>query len=167
MNDVGAAQLAAELGASSADHLARVSDAGLQALAASATVAVLLPGSALCVGYDPPSGRRAIDAGVAVALGTDHNPGTSPIEGMATAIALGAYMCGLTPAEAITAATVNSAYALGRGSIAGTLEPGKRADLLELDTDDERDVVYQMGRWLVRRVWASGRLVAGRALEST
>lgn len=165
LNDVGAAAFAARLGARSADHLAHASLAGLRALARSGTVAVLLPGSAFFVGYAPPDARRFIAQRVAVALATDHNPGTSPLEGMPTAIALGVTLCGLTPHEAIVAATANAAHALGRGTKAGALVEGRRADIVILETDDERDLAYRLGAPLVREVYASGKRVAGGSEE--
>jgi len=97
---------------------------------------------------------------VPVALASDHNPGTSPLEGMPTAIALGVTLCGLTPHEAIVAATINAAHALGRGGRVGALMPGRRADIVVLDTDDERELAYRMGAPLIAEVYASGRRVA-------
>ena len=108
MSDTGGAALAARLDARSADHVVRASTEGLRALERSGTVAVLLPGSSLFVGYQPPDAKRLIAHRVPVALGTDHNPGTSPLEGMPTAIALAVALCGLTPHEAIVAATANA-----------------------------------------------------------
>ena len=162
LNDVGGAAWAARLGARSADHVANASADGLRALAKAGTVAVLLPGSAFFVGYTPPEARRFITARVPVAIATDHNPGTSPLEGMPSAIAMAAVLCGLTPQEAIVAATVNAAHALGRGDRTGALVEGRRADIVVLDTDDERDLAYRLGAPLVREVYASGRRVAER-----
>ncbi|MFN2519481.1 MAG: imidazolonepropionase [Candidatus Limnocylindria bacterium] len=159
--DTGAAAFAARQGARSADHLAHVSADGLHALArAGRTVAVLLPGSAFFTHYDPPDGRRFIGARVPVALGTDHNPGTSPVVGMPAAIVLGVNLCGLTPHEAIVAATINAAHALGRGTRTGAIVEGRRADLVMLETDDERDLAYELGAPLVREVYAAGKRVA-------
>jgi imidazolonepropionase len=160
LHDVGAAALAARLDARSADHVARASAEGLRAMERAGTVAVLLPGSALFVGYPPPDGRRFVAHRVPVAIGTDHNPGTSPLEGMPTAIALAVTMSGLTPHEAIVAATVNAAHALGRGKRAGALVEGRRADIVVLDTDDERELAYRLGARLVRAVYAAGTRVA-------
>lgn len=162
LNDVGGAAWAARLGARSADHVANASAEGLRALAKAGTVAVLLPGSAFFVGYPPPDARRFIAARVPVAVATDHNPGTSPLEGMPSAVAMAVVLCGLTPQEAIVAATVNAAHALGRGERCGVLVEGRRADIVVLETDDERDLAYRLGSPLVREVYASGRLVAGR-----
>src|SRR6266540_7213981 len=115
LNDVGATAYAARAHARSADHVANASAEGLRALARAAIPAVLLPGSAFFVGYPPPDARRFLAADVPIAVATDHNPGTSPLEGMPTAIALGVVLCGLTPHQAIVAATINGAHALGRG----------------------------------------------------
>jgi imidazolonepropionase len=161
LNDVGGAAFAARVEARSADHLARASTDGLRALERSGTVAVLLPGSALFVGYPPPDGRRFVAHRVPIAIGTDHNPGTSPLEGMPAAIALAVTLCGLTPHEAIVAATINAAHALGRGKRTGALVEGRRADIVVLDTDDERELAYRLGARLVRSVYANGRSVMG------
>ncbi len=163
LNDVGGAGFAARIEARSADHVSRASADGLRAMERAATVAVLLPGSALFVGYPPPDGRRFVARRVPVALGTDHNPGTSPLEGMPTAIALGVTLCGLTPHEAIVAATANAAHALGRGARTGALVEGRRADVLVLDTDDERELAYRLGVPLMRSVYANGRRVSQTA----
>ena len=160
LNDVGGAAFAARHEARSADHVARASAEGLRALERAGTVAVLLPGSSLFVGYPPPDGRRFVAHRVPVAIGTDHNPGTSPLEGMPTAIALAVTLCGLTPHEAIVAATANAAHALGRGKRAGSLVEGRRADIVLLETDDERDLAYRLGVRLVRSVYANGERVA-------
>ncbi|HET8569499.1 MAG TPA: imidazolonepropionase [Candidatus Limnocylindria bacterium] len=161
LNDVGGAAFAARLGARSADHLANASPEGLRALAKAGTIAVLLPGSAFFVGYAPPDARRFVAARVPVAIATDHNPGTSPLEGMPTAIAMACVLSGLSPHEAIVAATVNAAHALGRGERTGALVEGRRADIAVLETDDERDLAYRLGARLVREVYAAGRRVAG------
>ena len=94
-----------------------------------------------------------------VAIATDHNPGTSPLEGMPTVIALGVGLCGLTPHQAIVAATINAAHALGRGARTGALVKGRRADIVMLDTGDERELAYRLGARLVAQVYAAGRLI--------
>jgi imidazolonepropionase len=160
LNDVGATAFAARMKARSADHVANASAEGLRALARAAIPAVLLPGSAFFVGYAPPDARRFLAADVPIAIATDHNPGTSPLEGMPTAISLGVVLCGLTPHEAIVAATINGAHALGRGGRTGALVKGRRADVVVLDTDDERELAYRLGAPIVREVYASGRRVA-------
>ena len=160
LNDVGGAAFAARIEARSADHVSRASNDGLRALERSGTVAVLLPGSALFVGYPPPDARRFVAHRVPIAIGTDHNPGTSPMEGMPAAIALAVTLCGMSPHEAIVAATANAAHALGRGKRAGALLEGRRADLVVLDTDDERELAYRLGARLVLQVYANGARVA-------
>ena len=161
LHDVNAAAFAARLHARSADHLANVSADGLRVLARMATtVAVLLPGSAFFVGYAAPDAKRFLAARVPIAIATDHNPGTSPLEGMPAAIALAVTLGGLTPHEAIVAATINAAHALGRASRCGALVAGRRADLVILETDDERDLCYRLGAPLVREVYAAGKRVA-------
>jgi imidazolonepropionase len=161
LNDVGATAFAARLKARSADHVANASADGLKALARAGIPAVLLPGSAFFVGYAAPDARRFLAAEVPVAIATDHNPGTSPLEGMPTAIALAVVLCGLTPHQAIVAATINAAHALGRGGRTGALVKGRRTDLVILDTEDERELAYRLGAPPVRAVYAGGRRVAG------
>ncbi len=160
LNDVGATEFAARIRARSADHVANASADGLRALARAGIPAVLLPGSAFFVGYAPPDARRFVAADVPVAVATDHNPGTSPLVGMPAAIALAVTLCGLTPHQAIVAATINAAHALGRGGRTGALVKGRRADILVLETDDERELAYALGAPLIGQVFAAGRLVA-------
>ena len=161
LNDVGATEFAARAKARSADHVANASSDGLRALARSGIPAVLLPGSAFFVGYTPPDARRFLAADVPVAIASDHNPGTSPLVGMPAAIALAVTLCGLTPHQAIVAATINGAHALGRGGRTGALVKGRRADVVVLGTDDERELAYGLGAPLVAAVYASGRLITG------
>jgi len=160
LNDVGATEFAARMKARSADHVANASADGLRALARNAIPAVLLPGSAFFVGYAPPDARRFLSADVPIALATDHNPGTSPLVGMPAAIALGVTLSGLSPHEAIVAATINAAHALGRGERTGALVKGRRGDLIVLRTDDERELAYALGAPLVSAVYAGGIAVA-------
>ena len=159
LNDVGATEFAARMKARSADHVANASADGLRALARAAIPAVLLPGSAFFVGYTAPDARRFVAADVPVAIATDHNPGTSPLVGIPAAIALAVTLCGLTPHQAIVAATINAAHALGRGERTGALVKGRRADIVVLRTDDERELAYSLGAPLVRDVFAAGRSV--------
>jgi len=161
LNDVGATAFAARMKARSADHVANASADGLRALARAGIPAVLLPGSAFFVGYAAPDAKRFLAADVPVAIATDHNPGTSPLSGMPTAIALAVVLCGLTPHEAIVAATINAAHALRRGERTGALVKGRRTDVVVLDTDDERELAYRLGAPPVRDVYAAGRRVAG------
>jgi len=158
----GGAALAARLGAESADHLIKIDQRGRDALAASDTVAVLLPGTVFTLGlasYAP--ARGMIDDGVAVALATDFNPGSSPILSVPLIMAIACTQMRLTPAEALTAATLNAAWALGRQGHAGSLSPGKRADFLLLDGDDYRLIPYRAGHNPVAAVYRGDELVAG------
>lgn len=157
---LGGAALAAELGATSADHLICTPEEELRLLAEAGTVAVLLPGTPFGLGeegYAP--ARRMIELGLPVALGTDLNPGTCWCESMQFIIALAARKMGMTAAEAIVASTLNAAYALGEGTEVGSLEVGKKADILILETSDYRDLAYRFGGNLVARVIKGGRSV--------
>ncbi|MBK9302800.1 MAG: imidazolonepropionase [bacterium] len=159
----GGAALAASLGADSADHLIRIDAAGIAALAGSSTVAVLLPGTVFSLGlraYAP--ARAMIEAGVAVALATDFNPGSCPIASVPLIQAIACTQMRLTPAEALAACTVNAAWALGLQDEVGSLAPGRAADFLVLDVDDYRLVPYHAGRNPVREVWRDGRRLVSR-----
>ncbi len=157
----GAAELAAELGAASADHLSAISDAGVAALADSPTIGVLLPGTTFSCRIPPANARRLVDAGVAVALATDLNPGSCGVEAMGVVLGLACLHLGLLPSEAFVAATVNAAFALDRADRIGSLAPGKQADLLILDVPDYRAVPQRFGTNPVRTVIKSGRRVVG------
>ena len=153
----GGAELAAELGALSADHLAAVSEAGVRALAASGTVAVLLPATMVFLGRKTQApARRLLDAGAAVALATDFNPGSSPTVSLPLVMALGVSQLGLRHTEALTAVTVNAAAALGLAGERGQLAPGFAADLVVAAVDDWREVAYWMGANVVSAVWTGG-----------
>lgn len=158
---LGGAQLAAEVGAISADHLEHAEDDDLTALRDAGTVAVLLPGAAFML-RDPrrAQARRMVELGVPVALGSDFNPGSCPIWSMPLVIGLACVDLGLTPAEAITAATINAAHAIGLGATHGSLEPGKRGDLVVLDAPSHRYIPYFFGAPLVHTVVLGGRVVA-------
>jgi len=157
---LGGTRLAVELGAASADHLVVTPPEEVAALAASDTVAVFLPGTpfGLATGHYADA-RAFIEAGAAVALATDLNPGTSPCPSMQFIIALACRYMRMTPAEAVAAATVNAAHALRRGDAVGSLETDKQGDLLILDTDDYRELAYQFGGNLVWTVVKAGRVV--------
>ncbi|MBI4261081.1 MAG: imidazolonepropionase [Actinobacteria bacterium] len=155
----GAAEAAAALGARSADHLNHAGTAGVAALARADTVAVLLPASTFSLRAGAPPARDLVDSGAAVALATDFNPGTSPVLSMPEALAMACTLYGLTPAEALVAATANAAIVLGQGDRLGTLEPGKRADLVLLDVEDVREVPYRPGHNPVVEVVVGGRSV--------
>lgn len=137
---------AALMGAKSADHLDNMSQSDIRNLARTKTVAVLLPASNfnLATRHYPPA-RRLIEAGAAVALATDFNPGTSPTLNMQFVLALACTQMRMTPAEAIVAATLNAAYSLGRAARLGSFEPGKQADLAVMDVDDYRKIPYYFG----------------------
>jgi imidazolonepropionase len=142
----GAARLAVELGATSVDHLEHASADDIRALAQSNTIATLLPGSVFHLGlrtYAP--ARALIEAGAAVALATDFNPGTSPTYSMQMVLSLACTEMRMSPAEAISAATINGAHALGLAATVGSLEPGKQADLLILNVSDYRELPYYFG----------------------
>src|SRR5215208_6870166 len=142
----GGAKLAAELGTVTADHLEHTDAAGIEALRQSGVQPVLLPGSVYALGSSHyPAAREMIDAGLAVVLATDFNPGSSPTPSMTMILSLAATHMKMTPAEAITAATINAAYSLNRGDKLGSLEPGKIADFVIHDCEDYRDLVYFFG----------------------
>lgn len=142
----GAAQLACELGAASADHLEQATAEDVAALARSETVATLLPGSVFHLGLDRYApARELIDNGAAVALASDFNPGTSPTYSMQMVLSLACTYMRMTPAEAISAATINGAHALGLARHAGSLEPGKQADVAIFNAGDYREIPYYFG----------------------
>lgn len=160
--DSGGARLAAELGALSADHLIAVSDAGIEALAASGVTAVLLPGTSFFLmkhHYAP--ARRLVEAGVPVALATDCNPGSSHTESMPMILVLAVFELGLSIEEALTAATLNAACCLGLGEEIGSIEIGKRADLVLLEAPNVLHLAYHYGINPVTAVVKNGRLVTG------
>jgi len=159
LSRVGAAALAAEIGALSADHLDHASDEDLVALRTAGTVAVLLPGVSLAMRTPFPDGRRIWDAGVTVALATDCNPGTAWVETMPFVIALACLEMGLTPAQAVWAATRGGALALGE-TAAGRLHPGARGDLVVLDAPGHLHLPYRPDGRLVWRVIKDGAVVA-------
>ena len=142
----GGARLAAELGTITADHLENTDAAGIAALKSAGVQPVLLPGSVYALGSSRyPAAREMIDAGLAVVLATDFNPGSSPTPSMPMILSLAATHMKRTPAESITAATINAAYSLNRGVELGSLEPGKLADIVVHDCDDYRELAYFFG----------------------
>jgi imidazolonepropionase len=157
--DDGAAALAADLGAASADHLEYVAEASIPRLAAAGTAAVLLPAAQFFLMDDrKPPVRRLIEGGVSVVLATDFNPGSCPTEAMGAALEFGCLSFRLTVDEAITAATLNAAASLGLASETGSLEPGKRADLVVHAVPNRYHLVYRFGVRRVRAVVAGGRI---------
>jgi imidazolonepropionase len=158
----GAVALAIELGARSIDHLEATGPDGVAALAASTVAAVLLPASALFLGRPMPPGRALVDAGAAVALATDFNPGSAFCESLPLVCSLAATQVGLTPAEALGACTVNAAWILGRDGRRGRLAPGFAADLVLLDAPDWRYLAYHLGGDLVAATVVGGEVVYSR-----
>jgi imidazolonepropionase len=164
----GGAELAAEMGCLSADHLAAPSDAGIEALARSAAggrpvVATLLPATSWFLGkHHFAPARRFIDAGVPVALATDLNPGTSPTVALPLVMSIACLEMGLTPAEALCGVTINAAYSLGMGDTIGSIEPGKQADLVVWGVPSVEQLPYWLGTRPVRTVVKRGRVVFER-----
>ncbi len=153
----GAVELAIDLGARSVDHLEATGADGVGALAASSVAAVLLPASALFLGRPMPPGRALAEAGAIVALATDFNPGSAFCESLPLVCSLAATQLGLSPAQALSACTVNAAHVLGRADRVGRLAPGFAADVVLLDAPDWRYLAYHLG----------GDLVAGLVLGGT
>ncbi|MEW9031156.1 MAG: imidazolonepropionase [Planifilum fimeticola] len=155
----GGAELAAEVGAVSADHLLKASEQGIRAMAEKGVVAVLLPGTAFFLMAESADGRRMIDAGVPVALSTDCNPGSSPTVSMPLIMNLGCLKMGMTPAEVLTAATINAAHAIRRGHEIGSIEEGKMADLVLFDVPNYMSLQYAFGVNHVHTVIKGGEVV--------
>jgi imidazolonepropionase len=139
------AELAAEVGAISADHLLKASEKGLAAMAEKGVVGVLLPGTAYFLMAESANGRKMIDTGVPVALSTDCNPGSSPTVSLPFIMNLGCLKMGMTPAEVITAATINAAHAINRGSEIGSLEVGKKGDVTIFNVNNYMKLQYSYG----------------------
>jgi len=162
-SDTGGAALAGELQAASADHLNHASPDGIEAMSRAGVIAVLLPATSLTSHLPFADGRRLVAAGVPVAIGTDFNPNTW-CESMQLTIALACHHSGLTPAEAITAATVNAAHAIGQERDVGSVESGKLADLVVLDIPSWRHLGYRLGGNAVETVVKRGRVFHRRGL---
>src|SRR5438128_2146910 len=160
----GGARLAAELNAATADHLEHTDPTGIAALKAANVQPVLLPGSVYALGSNRyPPARKMIEAGLAVVLATDFNPGSAPTASMPLILSLACTQMKLTPAEGISAATINAAFSLGRGDQVGSLEKGKRADFVIHDCEDYRELAYFFGIEHAREVYVGGRLAFSRA----
>jgi imidazolonepropionase len=157
LHDGGGAVLAAELAAVSADHLAAISPEGIRALAAAPTVATLLPATMLFLDRRQAPARAMVDAGCALALATDLNPGTAPLQAFPLLLTLAVSALRLSAAEAWVAATVNGAAALGLAGVTGQLAPGFRADVAVHAVDDYRALPYWFGERLCTMAWAAGR----------
>jgi imidazolonepropionase len=163
LEPMGGAELAAELGAASADHLVMASDEGIRAMGKAGVVPVLLPATVFSLNLAArPRAREMIDQGLPVALATDFNPGTSFTQSMPQVISIACCMLRFTVAEAIHAATVNAAFSLGRDHEIGTLEEGKDADLIMLDCESHLFLGYELGWNPVTRVIKKGKVVYER-----
>lgn len=156
---LGGAELAGRLGATSADHLLQITNAGIDALKQGGTIAALLPGTTFFLGVPYAPARKLIDAGLPVALATDCNPGSCMTENLPLIGAIACTQMKMLPAEAITAMTLNAAAALDRSNWLGSIEVGKQADLIICDVPDHRQLFYHFGVNHVWRVIKSGRVV--------
>jgi imidazolonepropionase len=157
----GGALLAARLGAATADHLEHTDSASIAALAQANVQPVLLPGSVYSIGSNHYAPARAmIDAGLAVVLATDFNPGSSPVASMPVVLSLACTQMRMTPAEGLTAATINPAWSLNLGREVGSLEPGKMADFVVHEAADYREIPYFLGTQRPATVFARGERVA-------
>ncbi|WP_338786967.1 imidazolonepropionase [Metabacillus sp. FJAT-53654] len=152
----GGAELAAKIGSISAEHLLKASDAGIKAMAKAGTIACLLPATALYLREEAAAGRKMIDEGVAVAISTDCNPGSSPTTSMPLVMNLACISMRLTPAEALTAATYNAACAIKREEKVGSLEVGKQADIVLWNVKNYQELQYLFGVNHVKAVWKKG-----------
>ncbi len=164
--EAGGVELAIELGARSVDHLEATGEQGIAALAQSDVTAVLLPASALFLGRPMPPGRALVEAGAAVALATDFNPGSAFCESLPIVCSLASTKLGLTPAEALSAVTVNAAHVIQRADRKGRLAPGYDADLVLLDAPDWRYLGYHLGGDLIVAVIEGGRVAWRRYASS-
>lgn len=154
---LGGSRMAAELGATSCDHLQHLPSDDFPVLKANGTIPVVIPGTSFFLDLDVYAPARALwDSGLTVALGTDFNAGSCLLESMQMAMSLAVLKMKMTPEEALTAATVNAAHSLGLGDRVGSLEKGKQADLLILDCPDFRDAIYRFGANSVRAVIKNG-----------
>ncbi|HEV8618791.1 MAG TPA: imidazolonepropionase [Candidatus Udaeobacter sp.] len=160
LTNSGAAQLAAELEATTADHLEKTDEKGIAAMKTSGVQPVLLPGSAYALGSSCyPRAREMIEAGLAVVIATDFNPGSSPSPSMPMMLSLACTQMKMPPAEAITASTINAAYSLNRGDKIGSLEQGKLANFSIFDCEDYREIAYWFGFPQIHSVYVRGRSV--------
>ncbi len=162
LTPLGGAELAARLGAVSADHLLCITDAGIDALAASSTVATLLPGTAFYLGVPYAPARLLIERGLTIALASDCNPGTCPTENLPLVGSVACTQMRMVPAEVVNALTLNAAAALGRSDRIGSLAPGKQADLIVCSVPDYRRLFYHFGVNHVSLVIKRGRVVLSR-----
>ena len=160
LTNSGAAKLASEAKATTADHLEKTDEQGIAALRAAKVQPVLLPGSVYALGLTGyPRAREMIEAGLAVVIATDFNPGSSPTVSMPMILSLACTQMKMSPAEAITASTINAAYSLGRGDKIGSLEAGKLANFSIFDCQDYRELAYWFGFSQIHSVYVRGRYV--------
>jgi len=161
LTNSGGAKLMAELGAATADHLEKTDEQGIAALKTANVQPVLLPGSVYALGSTSyPRAREMIEAGLAVVLATDFNPGSAPTPSMPMVLSLACTQMKMSPAEAITASTINAAYSLNRGDAIGTLEPGKAANVAVFDCEDYREVAYWFGFRQMHAVYVRGKQIS-------
>jgi imidazolonepropionase len=167
LTNSGGAKLMAEIGATTADHLEQTDEQGIASLKKANVQPVLLPGSVYALGSTHyPRAREMITAGLAVVLATDFNPGSSPTPSMPIVLSLACTQMKMSPAEAITASTVNAAYSLNRGDRIGSLEPGKLANFVIFDCQDYRESAYWFGMPQTNAVYIKGKRVLECALSS-
>src|SRR5580765_2245520 len=161
LTNSGGAKLMAEMGATTADHLEQTDEQGIAALKKANVQPVLLPGSVYALGSSRyPRAREMIEAGLAIVLATDFNPGSSPTPSMPMVLSLACTQMKMSPAEAITASTVNAAYSLNRGDSIGSLEPGKVANFVVFDCEDYRELAYWFGIPQTHSVYVRGDCVS-------
>jgi imidazolonepropionase len=164
LTNSGGAKLMAEMGATTADHLEQTDEQGIAALKKATVQPVLLPGSVYALGSSRyPRAREMIEAGLAVVLATDFNPGSSPTPSIPMVLSLACTQMKMSPAEAITASTVNAAYSLNRGDSIGSLEPGKIANFVIFDCEDYRELPYWFGMLQTHSVYVRGDCVLNRS----
>jgi len=164
LTNSGGAKLMAEMGATTADHLEQTDEQGIAALKKANVQPVLLPGSVYALGSSRyPRAREMIEAGLAVVLATDFNPGSSPTASMPIVLSLACTQMKMSPAEAITASTVNAAYSVNRGDRIGSLEPGKLANFVIFDCEDYRELAYWFGMPQTHSVYVRGDCVLNRS----
>jgi imidazolonepropionase len=157
MSNTGGAELAAEFGAVSADHLVFAGDEGIHLMHKAGVIPVLLPGTTFFLGLDRVAPARAmIEKGLPVALATDCNPGSSMTESMPMIMTIACITYKLSPAEALCAATLNAAFAIDKGNEVGSLAPGKFADFVIWDAEDYREIPYHFGGNLASSVYKKG-----------
>ncbi len=160
LSNSGGAKLAADLKAATADHLEKTDEHGIAAMKSASVQPVLLPGSVYALGSpDYPRAREMIGAGLAVVIATDFNPGSSPTPSMPMILSLACTQMKMSPAEAITAATINAAYSLNRGEKIGSLEQGKLANFAIFDCEDYRELAYWFGIPQTHSVYVRGQKV--------